>query len=84
MSDLAVSEKAAEGCRSPRREAGVNLTPLLCRSAVREFLLDAGKQHRPFNKFSRVSEETLVAANAMLRQWLVSRVKSTPSKGITL
>jgi hypothetical protein len=67
-------------------EAGkaLNLTPLLCRSAVRQFLLDAGKQHRPFNKFSRVSEDTLIAANAMLRAWCVSRVKSAPSKGVTL
>ena len=62
----------------------VNATPLLCREHVREFLLDAAKAHRPFNKFSRVSEDTLIAANAMLRTWLTSRVKSAPSKGITL
>ena len=62
----------------------VQATPLLCRQHVRDFLLEAGKQHRPFNKFSRVSEDTLVAANAMLRQWCVSRVKSAPSKGVTL
>lgn len=62
----------------------LNPTPLLCRSAVREFLLDAAKAHRPFNKFNRVSEETLIAANAMLRQWCVSRVKAMPSKGKTL
>ena len=64
--------------------ATLNATPLLCRSKVREFLLEAAEQHRPFNKFSRVSEDTLVAANAMLRQWCVSRVKSAPSKGVTL
>ena len=73
----------------PKSENGeklgsVNPTPLLCREHVREFLLDAAKAHRPFNKFSRVSEDTLVAANAALRQWCVSRVKSTPSKGVTL
>lgn len=62
----------------------VNPTTLLCRSAVRSFLLDAARQHRPFNKFSRVSEDTLIAANSMLRQWLISRVKCAPSKGVTL
>lgn len=64
--------------------ASINPTPLINRSACREFILQAAKQHRPFNKFSRVSEDTLIAANAMLRQWLVSRVKGTPSKGVTL
>ena len=68
----------------PVKLGSVNATPLLCREHVREFLLDAAKQHRPFNKFSRVSEDTLIAANAALRQWLVSRVKSAPSKGVTL
>lgn len=62
----------------------VNATPLLCRQHVREFLLEAGRQHRPFNKFSRVSEDTLLAANAALRAWCVSRVKAAPSKGVTL
>jgi hypothetical protein len=62
----------------------VNVTPLLCRSAVRELFLDTAKQLRPFNKFSRVSEETLIAANAQLRAWIVQRVKSAPSKGVTL
>lgn len=71
------------GMRSAEVKA-LNPTPLLCRSAVREFLLEAGKQHRPFNKFSRVSEDTLIAANAQLRAWLVARVKSSPSKGVTL
>lgn len=62
----------------------VNPTPLLCRAAVRRFLLETAKRERPFNKFKRVSEDTLVAANAELRRWLVSRVKSMPSKGVTL
>jgi hypothetical protein len=62
----------------------INPTPLLCRSAVRQCLLDAAKQHRPFNKFNRVSEETLIAANEAVRQFLVSHVKRMPSKGRTL
>lgn len=62
----------------------LNQTPLLCRSKVRQFILEAAKTHRPFNKFSRVSEETLVALNAQLRAIIVSRVKAAPSKGVTL
>lgn len=74
-----LDELATEGVREH-----VNATPLLCRSEVRKFLLEAAGRHRPFNKFSRVSEDTLIAANAMLRQWIVSRVKAAPSKGVTL
>ena len=77
------AECGVRSAEQPIREH-VNATPLLCRSEVREFLLEAASRHRPFNKFSRVSEDTLVAANAMLRQWCVSRVKSAPSKGVTL
>jgi hypothetical protein len=68
---------------SPQRES-VNPTPLLCREHVREFLLDAARRHRPFNKFSRVSEQTLVAINAKVRAICVSRVKQLPSKGVTI
>ncbi len=66
------------------RPTTLNPTPLLNRSAVREFLLEAAQRHRPFNKFSRVSEDTLVAINAELRAICVSRVKQMPSKGVTL
>ena len=59
-------------------------TPLICRRRVREFLLETAKQLRPFNKFSRVSEDTLMQANAQLRAFLVSHVKRMPSKGRTL
>lgn len=62
----------------------VNPTPLLNRQAVREFILETAKKQRPFNKFSRVSEETLVAINAQLRVLIVGRVKQAPSKGVTL
>lgn len=67
-----------------RVRKSVNPTPLLNRQACRELFLDTAKRERPFNKFSRVSEDTLIAANAMLRQWIVARVKSAPSKGVTL
>jgi hypothetical protein len=62
----------------------MNPTPLLCRLAVREFLLDLAKQERPFHKFTRVSEETLLLAQGALRNFLVNHVKRMPSKGRTL
>lgn len=67
-----------------RQRETVNPTPLLCRSAVRQLLLDAASQYRPFNKFSRVSESTLTLANESLRAWCVQHVKRMPSKGVTL
>jgi hypothetical protein len=62
----------------------VNATPLLCRSKVRELALDVSKQLRPFNKFNRVSEETLIAANEAVRAFVVGHVKRMPSRGRTL
>ena len=58
--------------------------PLINRTQVREYLLDTAKQNRPSNKFTRVSEETLIAAEAYLRAWCVSRVHKTPSRAKTL
>jgi hypothetical protein len=57
--------------------------PLINATAVREFLLEhAGKTRA--KKFTRVSEDTLIAANAALRYWLISHVQRMPSKGKTL
>lgn len=56
----------------------------ICRSKCKEFALKMAAEHRHANKFQRVSEEFLVAAEAALKQWIVSRVKGQPSKGITL
>lgn len=78
------AQEAANDAVNGKSRRGVAATPLLCRDHVRQFLLDAARQHRPFNKFKRVSEDTLVAANAALRQWCVARVKAMPSKGQTL
>lgn len=59
-------------------------TPLINQTQVRELLLATAKQVRPFHKFSRVSEDTLIAANEALRAWCVHHVKRMPSKGQTL
>lgn len=74
---------SAEWFKGRPRET-VNPTPLLCRSKVRALFLDTAKRERPFNKFTRVSEDTLVQANEVLRAWCVQHVKRMPSKGQTL
>lgn len=56
----------------------------ICRSKCKEFALKMAAEHRHANKFGRVSEEFLVAAEAALKNWIVSRVKGQPSKGVTL
>jgi hypothetical protein len=65
-------------------KVALNTTPLICRSKVRELLLDTARRERPFNKFNRVSEDTLRQANEVLRAWCVQHVKRMPSKGQTL
>jgi hypothetical protein len=57
--------------------------PFLNATAVREFLLEHARKTRA-KKFSRVSEDTLIAANEALRQWMISHVQRMPSKGKTL
>lgn len=56
----------------------------ICRSKCKEFALAAAREHRHANKFERVSEEFLIAAEAALKNFIVSRVKGQPSKGVTL
>lgn len=66
------------------RPRSCNPTRLICRSEVRAFLLAAAERSRPYNGFTRVSEQTLLEANAALRQWLLARVHRSPSRGRTL
>lgn len=56
----------------------------ICKSKCKEFALKMAREHRHANKFGRVSEEFLIAAEAALKNFIVSRVKSQPSKGVTL
>ena len=69
---------------SDEKLGSVNPTPLLNRTAVRDFLLEVAKDQRPFNKFTRVSEDTLIRANAVVRSFCVTHVRGMPSKGQTL
>lgn len=61
-----------------RRNAFINET------RVRKFLLETAKVQRPFNKFSRVSQDTLDSINAQVRQLLLHVLHRTPSKGKTI
>lgn len=60
----------------------MNETPLINRAKVKELAL-ACAQNRA-RKFSRVSGDFLLAANAHLRAFVNDRVASHPSKGVTL
>ena len=82
--DAVTIEHAQDEVNDARISDHTNPTPLLCRSACRELFLDTAKKLRPFNKFNRVSEDTLVWLNAQVRQLIVARVKAQPSKGKTL
>ena len=56
---------------------------LINQSNVRRLLLEQASQTRA-HKFTRVSKDTLIAANEAARQWCVNRVKAMPSAGKTL
>jgi hypothetical protein len=57
---------------------------LICASKCKRHALEMAKQIRPANKFTRVSEDFLVACEANLRAFIANRVRSHPSIGKTL
>ncbi len=61
----------------------LNPTPFMCRSAVRKFLLEEAGRTRA-HKFTRVSEDTLLAINELVRRHCVTIVHQLPSKGKTI
>lgn len=62
----------------------MNAARLLNQAAVKELLLEAAAQHRPFHKFTRVSKETLIHLNEIVRAAAVDHVKRLPSAGKTI
>jgi len=79
--DLLTGEEVQQLCIQKLR--AINPTPFLCRSAVREFLLDQAKRTRS-HKFTRVSGQTMIELNELVRQWCINRVLRLPSKGRTI
>jgi hypothetical protein len=77
QADKAAVDRVTDQLRS------LNPTPFLCRSAVRKFLLEQAAQNRA-HKFTRVSENTLLALNELVRRHCVSLVSQLPSKGKTI
>lgn len=62
----------------------MNAARLLNQKAVKALLLDTARAERPFHKFTRVSEKTMIYLNEVLRQSAVRYVKGLPSKGKTI
>jgi len=69
--------------RNIEKLGSINPTPLLCRSAVRTFLLDYAKKTHS-HKFTRVSEETLIEINQAVRTHCIRCVTRLPSMGKTI
>jgi len=57
---------------------------LICASKCKRHAIEMAKMARPANKFTRVSEDFLIACEANLKAFILSRVKAHPSKGKTL
>jgi hypothetical protein len=56
---------------------------LICASKCKKFALEFAKANRA-QPFSRVSEDFLVSCEGALKNHIMSRIKSHPSKGKTL
>jgi hypothetical protein len=56
----------------------------ICKSKCKKLALEIAKNERPANRFSRVSEDFLVAAEAHLKNFIFDRIKRHPSNGKTL
>ncbi|HEV2391061.1 MAG TPA: hypothetical protein VG146_01725 [Verrucomicrobiae bacterium] len=66
----------------PAVARGISKTPLINREHVRALLLDLAKARA--HKYTRVSEETLLTVNEIVRAHCVYHVGRFPSKGKTL
>ena len=59
------------------------MSSLINKAQLRKFALDAAKEHR-HHKFTRVSEDFIVKAEAQMRTWTIAHVKALPSSGETI
>jgi hypothetical protein len=69
-----------ESTPAPRAKVKFNL---ICASKVKRYALEFAKANRA-QKFSRVSEEFLIACESNLKQFIMGRIRTHPSKGKTL
>jgi Trk K+ transport system NAD-binding subunit len=74
----------ADDTESPSQELKIKVKfKLICASKCKKFALEMAQAHRA-QMFTRVSEDFLLACEANLKNFILSRVKSHPSKGKTL
>jgi hypothetical protein len=63
---------------------GLNTTPHLCRSKVKQTALEIASAIRPANRFSRVGKSFVERIEAKVRVAIREEVRIHPSKGKTL
>lgn len=85
MNEITFSETTIPAATTPTPRAKYPFQ-LICVSKCKRFALEVVKsQGGPrASKFTRVSEDFLVACEANLKSFIASRVKTHPSKGKTL
>lgn len=69
-----------EPITSPNLKVKFNL---ICTSKCKKYALEMAQTHRA-KAFTRVSSDFLIACEANMKNFILSRVKSHPSKGKTL
>jgi len=65
------------------RVRSIDPAPFLKQSEVRKFLLEQAGRTRA-HKYTRVSGQTIIELNEVVRQWCVLRVARLPSMGRTI
>ena len=79
----ACGQAARENAVELGKLRSINPAPFLCQSAVRKFLLEQAGRTRA-HKYTRVSGQTIIELNEMVRQWMILRVSRLPSMGRTI
>jgi hypothetical protein len=77
------AQAAVNRLTEPTKFRSINPAPFLCQSAVRKFLLEQAGRTRA-HKYTRVSGQTMIELNEVVRQWMVLRVARLPSMGRTI
>ena len=77
------AQAAMDRLTKPVKLRSINPAPFLCQSAVRKFLLEQAGRIRA-HKYSRVSGQTMIELNEVVRQWCITRVARLPSMGKTI
>lgn len=85
MSEITFAEN--EPTATPKTVKARAKFDLICASKVKKYALSVAQSNpapQRAKMFTRVSEDFLMLAEGVLRNWIVNRVRSQPSKGKTL